>query len=200
MVMQNAECRMQNDEVFSKADFIDAFRNYLQEREILTEKEKARLIKLGEESLPRYFDQRLSGEAPVIFRVEHPISTHINDTSNSLSTGIPIKGKIDRIDLAAPQSSVATIVDYKTGRPKTEKQIVDDGYYRQLVFYSLLLENGMPILDPQTYTLDFIGESTEHPIQRSFSITDDDKKELTIVIEKVWEKILSLDFTPIDDL
>ncbi len=175
---------------FGKDAFMDAFRTYLSEREVLTDKERKRLTRLGEESLPRYFDQRLSGAKPAIAKVEHSINTHLGD--------IPIKGKIDRIDLEHPASSNAIVLDFKTGRPKTESQILEGDYFRQLVFYALLLEHGMGFLTPIAYTLDFIGEGAEHPVERTFQVSTAQKNDLTKVIKAVWAKIQHLDFTPID--
>ncbi len=171
--------------------FLSSFRRYIEEREVLTTAEMERLTKHGEESLPRYFAQRLEGFKPFIAHVELPISAHLGD--------IPIKGKIDRLDLAHPNSSVVRIIDYKTGAPKTESQIRDDeDYFRQLVFYSLLLKHGKPFYTPDTFILDFIGEGTDHPVERTFQITQEDERHLTKVIEAVWAKVQALDFTPID--
>ncbi len=170
---------------------IDDLRNYLVEREILTEAQRRNLIKHGEEVLGRYYDEALTENVPHIFKIEFPINAYVDD--------IPLKGKIDRIDLAHPDSPRATIVDYKTGVPKTEKQVRDDGdYFRQLAFYALLLEHGMPILEPVAYALDFLGEGTEHPIRRTFTVSEEEKEELRRVIRAVWAKIQNLDFTPLD--
>lgn len=175
----------------SREQFLSEFDNYLTEREILTEAERRNLLAQGQENLPRYYEQRLSDNIPVIYRVEYPITTNLND--------IPLKGKIDRIDLDHPDSARATIVDFKTGRPKTDSQIREDGgYFRQLAFYSILMEQGMPLYEPIAYVLDFIGEGTDHPIERRFTVSDEEKQELKDIITRVWEKILNLDFTPLD--
>lgn len=174
----------------SQEQFLDEFTNYLVDREILTEIQRRSLMKQGLENLPRYYEQRLKTALPVVYRVEFPINAFLGN--------IPLKGKIDRIDLDHPDSAKATIVDFKTGRPKTESQIRDEeDYFRQLVFYALLMEHGMPLYEPVGYILDFVGEGTEHPIERKFFITEDEKKELTQVIGAVWQKIQNLDFTPI---
>lgn len=182
--------RMQDGLPLSQEDFLAEFDNYLVDREILTELQRKNLMKQGAENLPRYYQQRLAVNAPVIYRVEFPISAQMGD--------IPLKGKIDRIDLAHPDSSHATIIDFKTGKPKSEGQIREDGgYFRQLAFYALLMEHGMPLYVPQAYILDFIGEGTEHPVERKFIVTDEEKAELKDVITAVWQKIQNLDFTPI---
>lgn len=170
--------------------FLAAFRRYLQEREILTEAERKRLMKVGEEALPRYFEQRIAGSTPLVHKVEYSVNAHLDD--------VPIKGKIDRIDLVQPDASDAIVIDYKTGRPKTENEIRTDGdYYRQLVFYALLLEEKGALLKPREFILDFIGEGSEHPVRRSFAIPEAEIAELKKVVQAVWVKITALDFTPL---
>lgn len=174
----------------SQEQFLSEFSNYLVEREILTEIQRLSLMKQGQENLPRYYEQRLKTTLPLVYRVEFPINAFLRE--------IPLKGKIDRIDLDHPDSAKATIIDFKTGRPKTESQIrEEEDYFRQLVFYALLMEHGMPLYEPVGYVLDFVGEGTEHPIERKFFITEDEKKDLTQVIGTVWQKIQNLDFTPL---
>lgn len=173
----------------SDTEFVAAFHRYLSEREVLTDAEHARLKALGDEALPRYYQQRLAGAPPCIGFVEYAVSTHLED--------VPIKGKIDRIDLEHPASANAIILDFKTGRPKTESQILEGDYFRQLVFYALLLEHGMPMLVPSTYALDFIGEGAEHPVLRPFTVSEAQKQELAAVVAAVWAKIQALDFTPL---
>lgn len=174
----------------SQAQFISEFDNYLVDREILTEKERRNLMKMGQDNLPRYYQQRLAEHVPTVYRVEHPINAYLGD--------IPLKGKIDRLDLEHPDSARISLIDFKTGRPKSEGQIREEAdYFRQLAFYAVLMEYGMPLYQPIAYTLDFIGEGTEHPVQRTFIIADAEKKELEHVIRAVWAKVQALDFTPV---
>jgi len=170
-----------------KAELIREFRQHLTEREFLTDAELERLSHVGAEALTRYYEQKLQGSSPVIQSVELRLKTNLGD--------IPLKGAIDRIDLAHPDSSVATIIDYKTGAPKTESQIREGDYYRQLVFYAVLLEGARPLLQPKAFILDFVGERSEHPIERIFQISAEDKEEMRTLIKKIWAKILALDFT-----
>jgi DNA helicase-2/ATP-dependent DNA helicase PcrA len=175
---------------FEKVQFLSAFDAYLDNREVLTDSERRRLKKEGQEILPRYFDERLAVQTPCIFKVEYPLSTHCGD--------VPIKGKIDRIDLIDPLKADAVIFDYKTGAPKSENAIRGEGnYFRQLVFYALLLEEQHSILKSQSFVLDFIGQGTDHPIQRSFMITQEEIDSLKQVVTAVWSKITALDFSPL---
>jgi DNA helicase II / ATP-dependent DNA helicase PcrA len=58
---------------------------------------------------------------------------------------LPLKGKLDRLDLDKEGSALQSGTDYKTGKPKSRNEIEglnksgDASYKRQLVFYALLL-------------------------------------------------------------
>ncbi|MBI3619250.1 ATP-dependent helicase [Candidatus Peregrinibacteria bacterium] len=186
---------------FDLPQLLLAFSWHLREHTILTDKQRADVGALGQEALEKYFEAQLASSHPFIHAVERPYRAHLGE--------IPIKGKIDRIDLASATSAHATVFDYKTGAAKTDSDIrgsLDPGavsrasggdYFRQLAFYALLLEHGDPLLQPQAFVLDFIGERGEHPIQRSFVITEAEKKDLTSLIGDVWKKIQGLDFSPL---
>lgn len=173
--------------------FLREFRRYLDERELLTAKERENLLHLGSTALPRYYAKRLSGRTPIIHSVEKGISAHIPSPHDS----IPLKGLLDRIDLAYPDSSSATVIDYKTGHVQTEKNIREGDYFRQLTFYALLLEHAHIPLEPRSFILDFVGEREEEPLERSFVITEQEKKDLQKLIRDVWRKVTALDFTPL---
>ena len=185
-------------ERLSEEKFLEEFKHYLNTREILTASEKARLAKVGEEALPRYFREILDVSSPIIHQIEYSVSAHLNQGAGPKAGVVPIKGQIDRIDLLAPDSSAARVIDFKTGIPKTEKQIRDDGgYFRQLVFYALILRCANAFVEPKEFILEFIGEGTEHPVRRSFSISQPEIDDLKKVVRGVWEKIGNLDFTPL---
>lgn len=169
--------------------FMAEFRKFLSEREFLTDGQLGILTHVGEQALPRYFEDVLSLPAPFIHKIEAAFTAHLDD--------IPLKGRIDRIDLENPASARATVIDYKTGTPKAEAEIRNGDYFRQLTFYALLLEEGKSPLEPQAFVLDFVGEREHHPIQRVFQISDQEKNDMRKIIKDVWEKVNNLDFTPL---
>ncbi len=185
-----------------EAKFLEAFAWHLGEKNILTEQQRKDLLAQGKESLPLYFRERMQG-SPYIYGVERDVSARLGD--------IPLKGKIDRIDLLTATSADAVVIDYKTGRPKAPGEIrgglevggvsrTQEGqYFRQLAFYSVLLELAEPMLIPQSFVLEFIGERGEEPLQRPFSITDAEKDAIKSLIRSVWKKITDLDFTSIEE-
>jgi DNA helicase-2/ATP-dependent DNA helicase PcrA len=112
---------------------------------------------------------------------------------------IPLTGKIDRIDIAA-NGSDATVIDYKTSKPKSRNELLgktknaDGNYVRQLVFYKLLLEE--PPKDRQwimrTGALHFIEpDDSNHCRVEVFDITDEQVGELTAIIEKAAGDVVS---------
>ncbi len=182
-------------------EFMAAFEWHLNEKNILTEKQRFDLIAHANSALPPYFLARLEGHQPFIHAVERDYRGMLGD--------IPLKGKIDRIDLLSATSGDAVVIDYKTGRPKAPGEIrgglepgvisrtSDGDYFRQLVFYSILLEQAEPLLVPQSFALEFIGERGEEGIRRDFQVTDAEKDHLRALIKEVWAKIQNLDFTPL---
>lgn len=188
-------------------EFLKEFEWHMQERSTLTQKQRADMIRHGKESLPEYFAQHLHQKLPVLHAIEQEYAAMMPLHKDPALVGVPLKGKIDRIDRLTDSSADAMVIDYKTGRPKAPAEIrggLDPGvvsrtsegeYFRQMVFYALLLELKEPLLHPQVFRLAFIGERGEEPIMRDFSVTDAEKEDLRKLIADVWRKIVSLDFT-----
>ncbi len=186
---------------FAEPQLLEAFSWYLREKTILTEHQQRDLLSMGEEALPQYYAQMLKETSPILHAIEREYRSHLKE--------VPIKGKIDRIDLASPSSAKAMVIDYKTGRAKTDLEIrggleegsvsrVEDGAnFRQLAFYAVLLDHADPLLKPETFMLAFIGERGEHPVLRNFVISDAEKSDVTTLIGDVWTKITNLDFSPL---
>lgn len=97
------------------------------------------LMKKGEEAIRAYLAQESAGFQNV-YESEFPITATITVPGVG---DIPISGKLDRLDKKA--DGTVAVIDYKTGKAKSENEIrgltqsSDGGYYRQLVFYKLLL-------------------------------------------------------------
>jgi DNA helicase II / ATP-dependent DNA helicase PcrA len=114
-------------------------------RSHFTEKEFENLLYHGTDILKKYHaDQLPSWFKPDDYKMEQYIS-------NVHFKNIPIKGMIDKIE--SFKDSVH-VIDYKTGKPAYAKKLVlppkkedDPGgdYWRQLIFYKILLDN-----DPKT--------------------------------------------------
>lgn len=117
------------------------------------------------------------------------------DTENIRLTGI-----LDKLEFVS--DAHVRVVDYKTGKPKTEGQVrgttkdSDGEYYRQLIFYKLLLRyfaDGQYVMD--SAQLEFIEPDTKGGLRHyEFAISDEEVDELENLIEKVVEELLSLSF------
>ena len=101
------------------------------------------------------FDRRMEqGHTLLSEYYDHYINTFSKDVEiefkvpRYLLEGVPVTGKIDKIEIGADGCKV---VDYKTGDPDksatpmtagpNEKEPLGGDYWRQMVFYKLLLEN-----------------------------------------------------------
>lgn len=118
-----------------------------------------------------------------------------------LAPGILISGTLDRVDGTLGGS--VHIVDYKTGKPRSRNEIVgmtksaNKDYYRQLVFYKLLLslyKGG--VHEVETCEINFLEPTEAGNYKREeFKIEDREVKELVEIIKAVSEEIRNFSFT-----
>ncbi len=176
-------------------DFLKQFSDALTKHEIITEKERPHWLGIGERALPVYYAERLASDMPFIVGIEKSLHGRHGD--------IRLKGILDRFDLYHDTGKNVHIIDYKTGTPKTEKQVREDydgSTYRQLVFYKLLsgLSPDFGGYEATEFSLDFIGEGEHEPKRLIFEIPQKEVDELAELIRKVWAKISALDFSPVE--
>ncbi|MBI2097362.1 MAG: ATP-dependent helicase [Candidatus Vogelbacteria bacterium] len=119
-----------------------------------------------------------------------------------LTPELKLTGQIDKIEFVTPGGREVKVVDYKTGRPKSRREILGlnknstGDYYRQLVFYKLLLDN----YDRGKYRvtsgeIDFIEPTDRGDYKKeSFELADAAVGELKMLIEKTADEIRSLKF------
>ncbi|MBI2482187.1 MAG: ATP-dependent helicase [Candidatus Vogelbacteria bacterium] len=118
-----------------------------------------------------------------------------------LTPEIKLNGKIDKLEFTGSGNQVL-VTDYKTRQPLTSREIKgetidDDGsYFRQLVFYKLLLDR----YDNGKYQMvmgeiDFIEPNSKGDYKKEqFEISDLDNKELVETIKCVASEITTLAF------
>lgn len=99
-----------------------------------------RRLDLGKQDLPIYYKNRLD------YFIGNKLVEAELDVRNVEIQGVPIKGSIDKIEKI--ELNYVRIIDYKTGKyrpektePPSEKHPLGGDYWRQVVFYKLLLEN-----------------------------------------------------------
>ncbi|KKU58962.1 MAG: DNA-dependent ATPase I and helicase II [Parcubacteria group bacterium GW2011_GWA2_47_12] len=113
---------------------------------------------------------------------------------------IELTGNLDKVEIQ-PDGSVA-VIDYKTGKPRTRNEILrktktsDGNYYRQLVFYKLLLDSAKKReWNMKTGVIDFIKPAKNGSYCREeFEISHTDVAALETQIADVAASILDLSF------
>lgn len=128
---------------------------------------------------------------------------------------VSLTGKIDRIDWLDQQEKTITIIDYKTGKPKTVGQIegttadsnlserelvlppsIRGPMKRQLLFYKLLLslDRQYKHLSVASAQFEFVEPQKDTFITRPFTLSDSDVEDLKTLIQDVMQEIRSLKF------
>jgi DNA helicase-2/ATP-dependent DNA helicase PcrA len=188
--------QMQENEQFPPKElFIHYFEKYMQRhRENFTKAQYNRRMEYGGVVLSNYYDTYIN-EWNKIVVVERTIK-------NVVVNGVPLKGKLDKIEFSG---KAANVVDYKTGDierakekllPPNDKYPNGGDYWRQAVFYKILVDN----YDQKNWQVissefDFIEPDKKKEYQKvKLTITPEDITTVTHQITTVWEKIQQRDF------
>jgi DNA helicase-2/ATP-dependent DNA helicase PcrA len=170
-------------------------------RESLRDHDRDDLLDKGHKTLEGWYAEnkgKLNADVLTEFRVNGVY----------LSPEIRLTGVLDKLEYIDGSRRRVRVVDYKTGKPKSEKVVRGETkdsngeYYRQIVFYKLLLElyeDGKFVMDEGA--LEFVeadekGKFTKH----IFHPTDEEVQNLKSEIIRVSDEILNLKFwdTPCD--
>lgn len=179
-----------NKRKISKKFLLEKF-NYRLKEQPLNSLEFKEVYERGIKSLSGYYDfysKRWSFNA----------LTEYNINGIVLSPDIRLVGRIDKIERIGTGNKV-NIVDYKTGKIKSRKEIEgktknsDGNIYRQLVFYNLLLEKAKKF-KMISGEIDFIDPINRCYKKEKFEIKKEEIKELENLILKTSKEILSLSF------
>ncbi len=178
----------------SKAELLNDFLWYLQRhRESFTKESFARRHEYGLEILSNYYDEYLYGWNKVV-AVERNIRTAVK--------GVPIRGKLDKLEFV---NKDVNVVDYKTGdpdnarvklKPPDEKNPNGGDYWRQAVFYKILVDN----YDQKSWNVvstefDFVEPDKQKKYRKTkLVITPEDITTVTQQITGTWEKIKAHEF------
>ena len=193
-------CNYIRTKKYDKTILLKSFEKALiKEKYLFSDDEFEKLKKHGLEILPKYFTKYL----------KDTVLNNAIHTEKAVKTGVkcenaivPIKGKIDRIDYI--NTTDVNVVDYKTGKPDSkwtkEKLLppceknnnLGGDYWRQMVFYGILLENN-PIAPKflQSGYFDFVEPQNGEFHKEVISITADAKKLVLSQIESVYSSIQS---------
>ena len=179
----------------SKETFIADFEWWLnRHRESFTKEQFDRRLEYGQEVLSNYYDARINGFNRIV-AIERNIR-------NVVVKGIPIKGKLDKLEF---DGRSVNIVDYKTGDPDkaipklkepSDKDPNGGDYWRQAVFYKLLVDNYESKNWKAVSTeFDFIEPDKKKNYKKSkLIISPADIETVSQQIVSVWQKIQDREF------
>ena len=178
----------------SKEEFISDFNWYMhRHRESFTKEQFARRLEYGEDVLSNYYDKYLYSWNKIVALERNIKGVVVN--------GVPLKGKLDKLEFNGKEVNV---VDYKTGNPDNSKDKlkapnpdIENGgdYWRQAVFYKILLDNHNRDWKAVSSEFDFIEPDKKKTYQKiKLYITPDDIGIVKAQIKTVWDKIQSHDF------
>ncbi|RYZ96010.1 MAG: ATP-dependent helicase, partial [Sphingobacteriaceae bacterium] len=183
-----------NNEFISTEDFMKEFRWYMyRNRDSFTKTDFKLRVDYGEKILPLYYEKNVS-EWNKIAVTERTIK-------NIEVAGVPIKGNLDKIEFNGKQ---VTVVDYKTGKlsnakdklaPPTNEKPNGGDYWRQAVFYKILIDNDRTNdWEVINTVFEFVEPVKEEYYKENFVISPADVVTVTEQITSIYQKILNHDF------
>jgi DNA helicase-2/ATP-dependent DNA helicase PcrA len=163
-------------------------------RDSFTNEQFDRRMEYGHQILSDYFDNRLQSPNRIVL-LEHNIR-------NVIVHGVPLKGKLDKMEFNRHD---VTIVDYKTGNADNakkkikgpdEKNPLGGDYWRQAVFYHLLVSNNPgKEWNPVDVVFDFIEpDPKKQYVQLHVPVSPADLETVKQQIQDVWQKIQNREF------
>lgn len=182
-----------------KETFIQDFDWYMHKhRENFTQEQFNRRMEYGKEVLSNYYETYITTFKTIV-SVEKTIRNVIVD-------GVPLKGKLDKLEFDGTQVNV---VDYKTGnydKAKKEKRSFESpneknplggDYWRQGVFYKILLDNNPlnPNWNAISTEFDFIEPNEKKEYKKEILyISPSDIECVKEQIKTVWQKVQDKNF------
>lgn len=167
-------------------------------RQVLTQQDRKGSLEYGQSTLSAYYknykSEFTSSALPEFNFASHGVNLD----------GIPLTGKLDKIELLDKEARTVHVADYKTGNPDTKSQALgpDGEYRRQIIFYKLLCD-----LSPKfPYTMvsgeiDFIQPSkrTQKFKRPVIEPSLDEIAALKVTIKDVYSDIMDLKFLHPDE-
>jgi DNA helicase-2/ATP-dependent DNA helicase PcrA len=176
------------------ADFVGLFETEMyKHRESFTRQQYDRRKEYGLEILANYYNKYIND-----FHKDVDVETFIR---NVPVDGVPLKGKLDKME---KHGNSVNVVDYKTGKPEnadvklkgpSEKEPNGGDYWRQAVFYKLLVDHSPRKLTVVSTEFDFIEpDEAKQFRKRKVVITPADETTVRQQIKMAWERIQARDF------
>lgn len=181
-------------EKMSLPDMLSFFESELQKASV-NKSDKEDLLDKGHVCLEAWYQKNKDN-------IPERTQTEFRIPSVNLTEDIRLTGVLDRLDYLDGSDTRVRVVDYKTGKVKSENYIKGEtkdstgDYYRQIVFYKLLLsldKNGRRKMEEGI--LQFVEPNDKGEIKEfTFNPTDEEVDELKETIKKVADEILNLKF------
>ncbi len=179
----------------SKEEFIADFMWYMQRhRESFTKEQYDRRLEYGQDVLANYYDRHIHSFNKIV-TIERNIR-HV------VVKEVPLKGKLDKLEF---DGKMVNVVDYKTGDPDkalpklkgpSEKDPNGGDYWRQAVFYKILVDNyGQKDWKAISTEFDFIEPDKKKNYRKEKVIIN--PADITTVTEQIsdtWQKIQDRQF------
>ena len=177
-----------------KQTLLQDFEYYMKRhREAFTHQEFKDRKEQGETVLINYYDAYVNSWNKVV-ATEYRIN-------NVVVKDIPLKGAIDKIEFNGKQ---VVVVDYKTGnienareklQAPNEKNPLGGDYWRQAVFYKILLNHHPKNWEVTSAEFDFVEPNKKKEFEKiNVPISEADITTVTQQIQSVWTKIQARDF------
>jgi DNA helicase-2/ATP-dependent DNA helicase PcrA len=187
--------KMKADNDFpDKEEMLDDFARYMaRNREAFTKEQFNRRMEYGQKILPAYYDFYLNKWNKIVLLETSIRNVEIN--------GVPINGKLDKLEFDGKKINV---VDYKTGKYENAKkklkypqqnEPLGGDYWRQAVFYKILLDNFRSDWQAVSTEFDFIEPVKNEYKTEKIVVTPEDIAIVTEQIMNTWEKIQKHEFT-----
>ncbi|MGI8952729.1 MAG: ATP-dependent helicase [Chitinophagaceae bacterium] len=195
-LQQLFEQMQQNNNQFpSTENFISFFEWYMhRHRESFTKEQFNRRMEYGIDVLKNYYNKYISSWNKIVAVERNIKNVVVND--------VPLKGKLDKLEFVGKEVNV---VDYKTGDiEKARKKLYvpnpdnpnGGDYWRQAVFYKILLDNyAQKDWRAVSTEFDFIEPDKKKQYhKRKIIITPEDITTVKQQIKGVWQKIHNKEF------
>lgn len=190
------EMKLRGNEFPAKEELIAYFETALfYESESFTPLEYERRKEQGQTVLDAYYDANIHTWNKNV-EIEYKVPRFLLD-------GVPVTGKIDKLEF---EGNTCTVVDYKTGNPDNvsahiappnEKQPLGGDYWRQMVFYKLLIE-GQPEKGwkVQMGKFDYVepGRKDGKYVQKIIPIFETDETTVRMQLKDAYGRIMNHDF------
>ncbi|MBL4716292.1 MAG: ATP-dependent helicase [Bacteroidia bacterium] len=159
-----------------------------------TKEQFDRRLEYGQAILPDYYSKYINHWDKIIVPEYRTKKIEVS--------GVPLTGAVDKLEF---DGNDVNVVDYKTGKPEnglrklnppTDKDPNGGDYWRQIVFYKILLDNDRTKKWRMVSgEMDFVEKNAKGEfIKQKLSVTDEDKSIVISQIKDTYQKIMDHQF------